>query len=137
MLAVVALFFVLSFKLRHWLTVERRDGEHTMGEATGLGYLGPVRQIAPPHTSENYVMKEMGYRVARLHAAKLKGISVLLACVVPAVAAAIAAYAGGAVAIGASIVAVAACAVGVLVERWLFFAEARHVVILYYGEASV
>jgi sulfite dehydrogenase (quinone) subunit SoeC len=27
--------------------------------------------------------------------------------------------------------------VGLLVERWLFFAEAKHAVTLYYGEAAV
>ena len=26
---------------------------------------------------------------------------------------------------------------GIVVERWLFFAEARHTVQLYYGEAAV
>ena len=34
-----------------------------------------------------------------------------------------------------ALVAVVAAAVGVFFERWLFFAEAQHVVTLYYGEA--
>ena len=41
--------------------------------------------------------------------------------------------AGGGIAIAAAIVAVITQAPGMLVERWLFFAEAKHVVTLYYG----
>jgi DMSO reductase anchor subunit len=37
----------------------------------------------------------------------------------------------------ASGLAIASAAIGVAVERWLFFAEARHVVMLYYGAERV
>ena len=40
---------------------------------------------------------------------------------------------GGVAAAVAAVLAVLLAAVGVLVERWLFFAEARHVVTLFYG----
>jgi DMSO reductase anchor subunit len=40
---------------------------------------------------------------------------------------------GGAVAKIASVIAVLAQAPGILMERWLFFAEAKHTVTLYYG----
>ena len=33
----------------------------------------------------------------------------------------------------ASLVAVLSAALGLIVERWLFFAEAKHTVMLYYG----
>jgi DMSO reductase anchor subunit len=33
--------------------------------------------------------------------------------------------------------AVAALALGLAIERWLFFAEARHTVGVWYGEAAV
>ena len=39
----------------------------------------------------------------------------------------------GAAAAVTLVVAVLLAALGVLVERWLFFAEARHVVTLFYG----
>ncbi len=44
--------------------------------ATGLGQLGLVRLIEPPHTQTNYLLSEMGFRVGRKHAGKLR----LLAC---------------------------------------------------------
>ena len=37
---------------------------------------------------------------------------------------------------GALAVAVLAHVAGMFVERWLFFAEAKHVVTLYYGETA-
>ena len=37
----------------------------------------------------------------------------------------------------AAVLAVATALVGVLIERWLFFAEAKHSVTLYYGAAAV
>ena len=36
-----------------------------------------VRLVEPPHHGENYLLKEMGFRVARKHAAKLRRIAVL------------------------------------------------------------
>ncbi len=37
---------------------------------------------------------------------------------------------------GCALLAAGAAMAGVLVERWLFFAEAKHVVTLYYGAES-
>ena len=49
----------------------------------------------------------------------------------------IAAISTGLVATLASGAAVIAMGLGVAIERWLFFAEARHAVTLFYGAASV
>jgi sulfite dehydrogenase (quinone) subunit SoeC len=49
----------------------------------------------------------------------------------------LAAVLGGPVATLASVLAALAVATGVLAERWLFFAEARHIVTLYYGASAV
>lgn len=132
-IAVVALLAAYSFKLRYWLGIDTAEKSHTSQSATGLEN---ARQIAPPHTSENYVMKEMGYRVARKHAHKLRRLAALAGFVVPAIACLIAAFTGGGLAVICGLVAVASCAVGLAMERWLFFAEAQHVVTLFYGEAA-
>lgn len=100
----------------------------TIGTATGLGPLGEVRVFERGHTAGNYLLREMIHVVGRRHALKLRVIAVVLACAVPAVlllvlpAHAAAALAGGAHLLGA------------LAARWLFFAEAEHVVGLYYGQ---
>ena len=101
----------------------------TLATATGLGHLGVVRSIMPPHTSENYLQHEMGFVVARKHALKLRLIALGLGAVLPALlvflSGGLASFLGLAVLVHLA---------GVFVERWLFFAEAKHTVSLYYGE---
>lgn len=104
--------------------------------ATGLGSIGRVRLFERPHVNENYLTREMGFKIARKHAAKLSAISFLLGGAVPVLLLLILLLAGAEVGISAaSIGLIAACchAAGVFVERWLFFAEARHSVMNYYG----
>ncbi|HEY5963680.1 MAG TPA: dimethyl sulfoxide reductase anchor subunit, partial [Xanthobacteraceae bacterium] len=101
---------------------------------TGLGHLGTVRPLDPPHTQPNFVMREMGYQVARRHARRLRFLTMLLLFVVP-LAAAVALLLlnmPGAVTIAITALAVCSATAGVLTERWLFFAEAEHVVMVYY-----
>lgn len=107
----------------------------TPESATGLGGIGRVRLFERPHVNENYLTREMGFRVARKHADTLFAIAVLSGGVAPAliVVALLAAGAGGLPAALAMFVAVALHALGMLVERWLFFAEAKHAVMSWYG----
>jgi DMSO reductase anchor subunit len=120
-------------KARYWSTVDRLERTHTAEAATGLGHLGTVRPLDPPHTQPNYVMREMGYQVARRHAAKLRRVSVALLFLVPlALLLWLMAPLPHFAHLVLAIVAVLSAAAGVLVERWLFFAEAEHVVVLYY-----
>jgi DMSO reductase anchor subunit len=104
----------------------------TLNTATGLAG-GSVRSIEWPHTEENYLLKEMGYRVARKHAAKLRRFVHCFAFAVPLIASMFALILPYGPAVVMAILAVVAQAMGLLVERWLFFAEAKHIVTLYYG----
>jgi DMSO reductase anchor subunit len=120
-----------------WKTVTWRHAETlvmpaTLNSATGLAG-GEVRSIEWPHSEKNYLLKEMGYRVARKHAAKLRLLVHLLAFGIPLVATGIAILSAGWLAMAASLIAAIAMIPGLLVERWLFFAEATHTVTLYYG----
>jgi DMSO reductase anchor subunit len=93
---------------------------------------GKIRYIGGnPHTSENYLQQEMGFKVARKHAEKLRRIAVAALFIAPFVLIA-AALLVPALAITATILAVITASVGVVTERWLFFAEAKHVVMSYY-----
>ncbi|GLS28645.1 DMSO reductase anchor subunit [Mesorhizobium albiziae] len=108
----------------------------TPESATGLGDIGKVRLFERPHMTENYLTREMGFRIARKHAGKLRQLSLLSGGVVPAVIALVLPIAGsdgGLIAALAMALAVAAHVLGMLAERWLFFAEARHAVMNYYG----
>jgi DMSO reductase anchor subunit len=79
----------------------------------------------------------MGYRVARKHAVKLRGYALALAFVMPSLMSALGLLAGPASAAVAAVLAAAAMSLGLVVERWLFFAEARHSVTLYYDAQPV
>jgi len=112
-----------------WTKQAGAEGSGSTPEsATGLGNLGEVRMLMPPHSEENWLQHEMGFVVARKHAAKLRLFSVTLAIILPAVMV-YSAAASSAMLVLAAITHV----IGVMVSRWLFFAEAKHTVMLYYG----
>lgn len=100
---------------------------HTMGTATGLDRLGVPSVLDPAHTAGNYLKREMIFVVGRKHAAKLRKIALALASVLPALVLLLPFGIWG--------IAVAAILhlAGAFAARWLFFAEAEHVVGLYYG----
>ncbi len=128
-LATIALAWML--KAAHW---RAGDGPSTLETATGLGAIGRVRLLEPPHSGESYLTHEMGFRVARKHAAKLRRLALLLGAGLP-VALTLALFGlEGWAATAAAVLALAPGGAGVLIERWLFFAEARHTASLYYGE---
>ncbi|MEO0358362.1 MAG: DmsC/YnfH family molybdoenzyme membrane anchor subunit [Pseudomonadota bacterium] len=99
-----------------------------IGSATGLGVRGIVRAFEPPHTGNNYLLKEMVHKVGRKHARKLRLIALALMVLVPVLLLLIP---GGWVVV---VLAALAHVAGTLAQRWLFFAEAEHVVGLYYGK---
>ncbi|MGP2492828.1 dimethyl sulfoxide reductase anchor subunit family protein [Mesorhizobium sp. PUT5] len=103
--------------------------------ATGLGPIGKVRLFERPHMTENYLTREMGFRVARKHAAKLWKIAFVLGGALPGLIllALLMVGQGGGVSAFLAGVALLGHVAGVLTERWLFFAEARHAVMNYYG----
>ena len=134
LLALVALAATWGCKLAYWRSLETSAGISTPESATGLGALGRVRLLDPPHTEENYLQREMGFRIARKHADKLRRLALLTGCVVPLPLLFLALLAeGGLLAPLLALVAAASGSIGVVLERWLFFAEARHTVMLYYG----
>jgi DMSO reductase anchor subunit len=130
--ALIAIGFGWIWKRATWRHNDRLGPAATMNSATSLAG-GHVRSVEWPHTEENYVLKEMGYRIARKHAERLRVLAQLFAFGIPFAATALASAGGGGIAKVASVIAVLAQAPGILVERWLFFAEARHTVRLYYG----
>jgi len=123
--SVAAAAVTLVAKLAYWRSIDRGADARTPADATGLGKLGTVRSLDPPNTEENYLLREMGYRIARKHAARLRVIAVVVGFVAPIVLLPF-----------VPPVAAIAALLGLLVERWLFFAEATHTITLYYGRAA-
>lgn len=131
--ALAAIALAGPLKLGYWRFIDSSRAAATAESATGLGAIGRVRLLDPPHTEDNYLLKEMGFAVARKHAAKLRRIAFCLGFAAPFALMLLAFFAGGFVAAAAATAATLSAMAGLLVERWLFFAEARHTVMLYYG----
>jgi DMSO reductase anchor subunit len=121
-----------GWKLATWGYNDALEIPTTANTATGLAG-GTVRSLEWPHTEENYLLKEMGFRIARKHSVRLRQITQLLAFVLPAVLLVISYALPWPFAAMLSALAAIAQFAGMLVERWLFFAEAKHTVTLYYG----
>jgi sulfite dehydrogenase (quinone) subunit SoeC len=114
----------------HWYFGDQRfhNSGTDAGTATGLGRLGRVRLLEPPHSGRNYLLREMVHVVGRKHAVKLRALALGLGALVPAALLALpASYLG-------VILALLVHLIGMAAQRWLFFAEAEHVVGLYYGK---
>lgn len=124
-------------KEAYWRSIDTSSAPSTVASATLLGSRGKVRMLEPPHTEENYLLKEMGFAIARKHRIRLRRIVRLAAFVLPALLSLLALALGGAIGVVAAGLAVAGAALGLVVERWLFFAEAKHTVTLYYGAEAV
>ncbi|MFO7806347.1 MAG: DmsC/YnfH family molybdoenzyme membrane anchor subunit [Paracoccaceae bacterium] len=128
--ALVLLTVAAVLQLVAWFTGDTRLARSgtDIGTATGLGGRGAVRQFEPPHTGTNYLLREFVHVVGRRHAQSLRVISFGLAFVLPLLVLAL-----GLTHVTAAI-AVLSHLAGVFALRWLFFAQAEHVVGFYYDK---
>lgn len=117
-------------QVAYWLLGDQKFAQagHTMETATGLGRIGSVRLLESPHSGANYLLKEMAYQIGRKHQRRLRVIALVLVGLVPAGIVFLVPDLTG------RLLALALHSVGLLASRWLFFAEAEHVVGLYYGK---
>lgn len=117
-------------QLVDWSLGDRRfaAAATTLASATGLGGLGRLRAFERPHTGANYLTREMVFVIGRRHADKLRAIGLGFATLLPlavTLALPVGHLLGGLILLSH--------VSGMLVLRWLFFAQAEHVVGLYYG----
>lgn len=133
LVVIVALFLSFYIKRKYWRSIDTQPGPSTPESATGLGDLGKVRLLDPPTMTENFVQREMGFSIARKHAQKLRRICFFTYFLIPIVLTGLTSNGEPWLAIPGTLLAAISVSVGVVVERWLFFAEAKHVSMLYYG----
>ena len=100
----------------------------TIESGTGLGTIGRVRAFEPPHTKTNYLLKEFVHIVGRKHSAKLRIIALILMIGTPILLLSLS------FSHFLAALSVISHISGLFISRWLFFAEAEHVVGLYYGK---
>jgi DMSO reductase anchor subunit len=135
-LVILSLVAAWALKGSYWRGIDTARELHTVETATGLGALGKVRLMDPPHSSENYLMREMGFKIARKHAQRLRRIAQMLGLLIPLVATGVMLQVDGGLGILLAVVALVSGMAGIALERWLFFAQAKHTVQLYYGEKA-
>ncbi|MEZ5850967.1 MAG: DmsC/YnfH family molybdoenzyme membrane anchor subunit [Hyphomicrobiaceae bacterium] len=132
--AIVLLALSALMKAIYWNGIDAAPRTFTVGSAVGLGAGTKVRPLLEAHTEANFVMREMGYRVARKHADKLRLMVMAFAFAVP-ILLLVLLIAKPVLGPFAATLATISAGIGLFTERWLFFAEAQHVVTLYYGAA--
>lgn len=135
-LSAIYCLFVLAFlQVNYWLWVinafERRGIK--IGNATALGFLGQVRQFDPPHTGTNYLQREMIFSVARKHRKKIYRLGGVFVIFLPLLCLFWVQWGVLPLIIGHGL-AIISHIIGAILVRWLFFAEAQHVVRLYYDQ---
>jgi DMSO reductase anchor subunit len=133
LVVMIAVLIAWCVKERYWRSIDTTPAPSTIASATLLGRRGKIRLFEAPHTQENYLLKEMGFSIARKHRVRLRRLVRLTGFGLPFLLSLLAFSFGGIIGVIAAGLAIASVALGVVVERWLFFAEARHTVKLYYG----
>ena len=114
-------------KAIYYLRMRRREPRSTINTATGVSR-ARVRLLDVGHSHGTFLTDEFGFVLARNHAAIGKILVFVVGFGIPLFA--LSAFPRHDAALWLAIVA---AALGLLLERWFFFAEARHVVRLYHG----
>ena len=130
----------LIAKIAYWRSIADDSSATTLERAIGVreGVRPPGMTVARArlfdagHSHRTFLTDEFGFALARRHARAVRVAALALGFAVPGVWILSGASYG---ALGLS--AVLLCMMGLLAERWLFFAEARHTVRLYNGDARV
>jgi DMSO reductase anchor subunit len=137
LLTLLAVITAWCCKEAYWRFIDTTSAPSTVASATALGSRGRVQILELPHTQENYLLQEMGYQIARKHRVRLRAIARVAGFALPALLTVVALLGSASTGVLAAALAVASAALGLVVERWLFFAEAKHTVTLYYGATAV
>lgn len=128
--AVVKLAWYAKFSARVTATLNQAIG---VPESAPRGIVqGRVRLLDAGHTHGTFLTHEFGFQLAREQAGRLRALMFVLIAVVPLVLL----WMGGT---GVAVLCLAALSLlaGLFIERWLFFAQAEHVVRLYHGQQQV
>lgn len=133
-LLVLAIIVIAAawIKRGYWKSIDNAAPTSSIESATGLGQIGKVRNSEQPHTEANYLTHEMGFVLARRHSTRLRAICTYLLFSIPLLLTGVGALVP-LIETASACIALGSAMLGAFVERWLFFAEAKHKVMLYYG----
>src|SRR5487761_2008161 len=110
-----------AVKLLYYASMARANARTTINTATGVSR-ARVRLLDAGHSHGTFLTDEFCFSVARAHTRLGKALVFLVGFVIPLLALLL-----SPATLSVAIFAVAAATVGLVLERWFFFAEARHV----------
>ena len=125
MMAILLLAIGMVFYVAYLLKHPRKT--HRINDALGFRE-GNVRLLDAGHSHGTFLTNEFGFVLAREQARLLRWVAIIGGFVLPLLLCYFTKWFWA-----ASVI----CLIGLLVERWLFFAEAEHVVRLYHGQQRV
>jgi len=126
--AMALLVLGVAVKAIYFFWIGKPSGS-TIKTATGFTQAS-VRLLDQGHSSNGFLNNEFGYSVAANKLLRIRLIMLAVAFVLPLL---LLLTANSLLLLIAALITLA----GLLAERWLFFAEARHVVRLYHGDQRV
>jgi len=131
-IAMSALIISVAAVLKaiYYFWIGSPSASSTINTATGLTRAG-VKLLDTGHTHGTFLTQEFGFQLARQKAGVLRVVVFVVGFVIPSLMLVSVFQQTGA--IWPAAIALLAMLLGAAVERWLFFAEARHVVNLYHG----
>jgi len=129
MMVISILIVALIVKIMTWIYIDKHRGQYKREDALGLPDFGKAKPFEPAHSQKNYLQREMGYDLCPKRRALMRWLALGCGFILPAILL----YIGFPIAIFIAII----CLGGMMAERWLFFAEAEHVVRLYYDRETV
>lgn len=131
-IAMTALILSIAAVLKaiYYFWIGSPSASSSINTATGLTRAG-VKLLDTGHTHGTFLTQEFGFKLARQKAGVLRVLVFVLGFGIPGVL--LVSIFQQPAAMWSASVALLAMLVGAAVERWLFFAEARHVVNLYHG----
>lgn len=131
-LSLVLLVFTCFSKALYYLWIGQPQGP-TINTATGFTRAS-VKLLDVGHSAGTFHTREFGYQAPVSLVSRLRWGVYLLGFIVPISLIAWVLHAG---VVGPVILATLSAFIGVTIERWLFFVEARHSVNLYHGRQRV
>lgn len=123
------LIIALVVKILTWIYIDRNRGQYKRESALGLSDFGKAKPFEPAHSQKNYLQREMGYELNPTRRMIMRWLALGFGFILPAYL----------LYIGLPLLPIITliCLIGMMAERWLFFAEAEHVVRLYYDKDEV
>ena len=137
-LTIASLTLCLFMKLIYWYIISKKTIS-TANSATGLGKDNNISLFESPHTGKNFLTTEMINKIKKEKGNFLRLCFGILTCILPIYMI----IQEASLIIDSFILKLTFlfvlifALIGMLIERYLFFIQAKHVVSLYYGENKV